>query len=76
VNKDLTIISKNGQLLVDSRDVAEMTEKDHSNLMRDMRGYIDVLNDPDSNLKAANFFYPKHIHGYSKSIQTLLPSYS
>ena len=54
--KELTIINQNGQLLIDSRDVAEMIERDHSNLMRDIRGYAETLNSPNSNLKAANFF--------------------
>lgn len=56
MSKDLTIINQNGQLLADSREVAEMIDKDHSNLMRDIRGYVDILDDPDSKLKAANFF--------------------
>ncbi|KPU43019.1 phage regulatory protein Rha [Oxobacter pfennigii] len=53
---ELTVINHNGQLLIDSREVARITDKDHSNLMRDIRGYIDILDTPDSNLKAANFF--------------------
>jgi len=43
-------------LTVDSRDVSEMVGKEHSNLMRDIRGYAEVLDKPDSILKAANFF--------------------
>lgn len=53
---NLTIINKNGKLLADSREVAEMIEKDHSNLLRDIRGYIDILNNPNSNLNSADSF--------------------
>jgi len=53
---ELTIIYQDGRLLVDSRQVAEMVTKEHSNLMRDIRGYIEVLNGPDSILKAGEFF--------------------
>lgn len=52
---DLTIINKNGQLVTDSREVAEMTGKKHSNLMRDIKGYKEVL-DQNSKLNSANFF--------------------
>jgi len=31
----LTVIEKQGKFLIDSREVAEMTGKEHSNLMRD-----------------------------------------
>lgn len=41
--KDLKIINKDGQLLVDSREVAEMVEKQHSHLCRDIQGYIEVI---------------------------------
>lgn len=52
----LTVIEQNGQLLIDSREAAEMIGKEHSNLLRDIRGYISVLNIPDSKLNSANFF--------------------
>ncbi|WP_244310785.1 phage regulatory protein/antirepressor Ant [Paenibacillus ottowii] len=53
---ELTIILKNNQLLVDSREVAVMTEKEHSNLMRDIRGYVDILE--KSKLNSRVFFIP------------------
>lgn len=53
---DLTVINSNGKFTIDSREVAEMVEKEHSNLMRDIRGYAEVLDNPDSKLKTANFF--------------------
>lgn len=52
---DLTIINQNGKLLVDSREVAEMIGKRHDHLIRDIKGYIKVL-DQNPNLGTANFF--------------------
>ena len=40
MEKELKVINKNGVLLVDSRDVAEMTEKKHQHLMRDIRNLL------------------------------------
>lgn len=51
---NLTIINQNGQLLVESRQVAEMVDKEHSHLMRDIRGYMEVLG--QSNFGLSNFF--------------------
>ena len=53
---ELIIVDSNGRKGIDSRQVAEMVGKDHSNLLRDIRGYIDVINSPDSKLKAGDFF--------------------
>lgn len=50
----LTILNKQGVLLVDSREVAEMVDKEHSNLMRDIRGYENILE--NSKLSSQNFF--------------------
>jgi Rha family phage regulatory protein len=53
----LTVIEKQGKFLIDSREVAEMTGKEHSNLMRDIRGYVEILeNKADSILNPPNFF--------------------
>ncbi len=40
---DLTVINQNGQLLVDSKEVAEMIGKRHDHLLRDIDGYAEVL---------------------------------
>ena len=53
--KELTVINKNGVLLTDSREVAEMIGKEHKHLMRDIRGYINVLS-TSPNLDSSNFF--------------------
>lgn len=41
---------------INSREVAEMIGKDHSNLMRDIRGYVQILE--NSNLNSQDFFLP------------------
>lgn len=41
--KDLQIIQHDNQLVADSRQVAEMIEKEHKHLMRDIQGYMDIL---------------------------------
>lgn len=46
-----------GRSVIDSRDVAEMTGKKHSNLMRDIARYINDFGH-DSKLNPANFFIP------------------
>lgn len=51
----LQIIQQNGQLLVDSREVAEMIGKQHHNLLRDIDGYVSILNQ-NSNLSSDQFF--------------------
>ncbi|HGM1295268.1 TPA: Rha family transcriptional regulator, partial [Clostridioides difficile] len=43
--KNLTIIKQNNQFLVESREVAELIEKKHDNLLRDIRGYKKILED-------------------------------
>lgn len=55
MEKNLTLINKNGALFVDSREVAEMTGKRHDHLIRDIQGYIKVLGQ-NPNLGADNFF--------------------
>jgi len=51
---NLTIINKNGQLLVDSREVAEMTGKQHKDLLESIRGYIKHLE--SGNFRSQDFF--------------------
>lgn len=53
---DLTIIkNEQGQLLVDSREVAGMIGKNHKELMRSIRGYVDIL-EPSAKLRSVDFF--------------------
>lgn len=44
---ELTIINQDGKLLIDSREVAEMIEKQHKNLLADIRNYEDFLTGSD-----------------------------
>ncbi|MRU63668.1 hypothetical protein GF580_04880 [Staphylococcus aureus] len=51
----LQIVEQNETHYVDSREVAEMIGKRHDNLVRDIKGYIKVLED-SSKLSSHNFF--------------------
>ncbi|HDF8240442.1 TPA: Rha family transcriptional regulator, partial [Staphylococcus aureus] len=51
----LKVIEQNNIHYVDSREVAEMVGKRHDNLVRDIKGYIKVLED-SSKLSSHNFF--------------------
>lgn len=53
--KELKVINQEGQLVTDSRDVAEMVGKRHDHLLRDIKGYVKVLED-NPNLGTPNFF--------------------
>ncbi|OOR56040.1 Rha family transcriptional regulator [Bacillus mycoides] len=50
----LQIINKGGQLLVESREVAEMVGKRHSDLLRSIENYIHVLE--NAKLRSQDFF--------------------
>lgn len=52
--KELTIVNRNGKFAVDSREVAEMVGKSHAHLLRDIKGYIDILT--QSNFGFSDFF--------------------
>lgn len=51
----LTVVNRNGQFVADSREVAEMTDKRHDNLVRDIDGYAAILGH-SSDLRADDFF--------------------
>lgn len=54
----LKVISQNGQLVTDSRDVAKMIGKEHKHLLRNIRSYIDVLR--KSKIGLTDFFIEGH----------------
>jgi Rha family phage regulatory protein len=54
VNLDLKVININGHLLTDSRDVAEMLEMQHKNLLRTINNYVGVMH--GSKLSSQDFF--------------------
>lgn len=51
---NLTVISQQGTLLVDSREVAQMVDKNHNDLLRDIKGYSQILEKAD--LRSQDFF--------------------
>ena len=55
---NLTIINQNGKLVTDSREVADMVDKRHSDLLKDIRGYIEHLE--NGNFLSQNFFIPSN----------------
>lgn len=66
----MKIVSINGKLLVDSREVAEMVGKQHSHLLRDIKGYADILT--ESNFGLSEFFIES---SYQDSTGRTLPCY-
>ncbi|HCQ5685956.1 TPA: phage antirepressor KilAC domain-containing protein [Clostridioides difficile] len=52
---NLTVIKRNNKYLVESREVAELIEKDHNQLLRSIRGYISVL-EQSAKLHTDDFF--------------------
>ena len=54
---ELTIIENNGILVIDSREVAEMLGKRHSDLLRDIEKYIETMKESqNAKLRSDNFF--------------------
>lgn len=54
-NKSLTIVEMNGVAVMDSREVAVWVEKEHKNLMADIRNYIGCL-EGGLNFQPSDFF--------------------
>ena len=52
---NLELLVVDDRLVVDSRQVAELTGKRHNNLVRDIEKYINVINQ-NSNMSSDNFF--------------------
>jgi len=50
----LKVFSIDGQLVTDSRDVAEMIEQNHKELLRTIRGYSEILG--ERNIAQSDFF--------------------
>ncbi|HBK68401.1 MAG TPA: hypothetical protein DDZ91_07150, partial [Firmicutes bacterium] len=51
---ELTVIERNGQFVVDSREVAGMVDRNHKELLRDIRNYEDILT--GAKLRSLDFF--------------------
>ena len=50
----LTIVERNGAFVADSREVAEMISKRHSDLLRDIENYTQIIE--NAKLRSQNFF--------------------
>lgn len=68
---ELTIIEQDNKLLIDSREVAEMVEKKHAHLMRDIKNYIGAIS-TNPNLDSLDFFIE---NSYTDGKGELRPSY-
>lgn len=53
--QDLQVVEQNNEFYIDSREVAEMVGKRHDHLIRDIKGYIEVLEE-NPKLGTRNFF--------------------
>lgn len=70
---ELTIINYNGAEVVDSREVAEMTGRNHKELLRDIRNYAEILeNSIERNFALNDFFIESN---YKDSIGRTLPCF-
>lgn len=57
--EQLQVFEQNGELYTDSRDVAEMTEKRHGDLLRDIENYKGAILQ-NANLRSDDFFLESH----------------
>lgn len=65
---NLTVIkTKEGINVVDSREVAEMIDKDHKELLRSIRNYIGVLT--SANLRSLDYFTPSEYVDAKKEVR-------
>lgn len=81
---NLKVVEHNGELVTDSRLVAKMVGKEHKHLMRDIKGYIGIMekiaeskigfseNSTESNFGPSDFFIPST---YKDSTGRTLPCY-
>lgn len=70
---NLQVLYHNGIEVVDSREVARLIGKQHAHLMRDIKGYAEVLeNSTESKFGLSDFFVP---HTYTDSTGRTLPCY-
>lgn len=67
---DLKVVSLSGQLVTDSRDVAEMVDREHNSLMKSIRGYLQHLT--QGGFARSEFFIE---HQYEDSTGRKLPCF-
>ncbi len=57
--EELTVFNHNGAEVVDSREVAEVIGKNHKDLLRDIRGYVEIMeNSGERKIAPSDFFIP------------------
>ena len=70
---ELQVFNSNGKDVVDSREVAEMVERNHKDLLRDIRNYTGILEkSAERKIAPSDFFIP---HTYRDSMGRTLPCY-
>jgi len=70
---ELKLINHNGKYGIDSREVAEMVDKRHEHLLRDINGYVAILEKAtDPKIGVSEFFIP---HAYQDNTGRTLPCY-
>lgn len=71
--KELLVFNSNGKNVVDSREVAEWTDRNHKDLLRDIRNYIEILEkSTERKIAPSDFFIP---YVYQDSTGRTLPCY-
>lgn len=53
---ELTIINHNGQKTIDSREVAEMIDKRHSDLLESIDGFVEILRGQNGKFRCDDYF--------------------
>ena len=72
--EELQVINHNNVDVIDSREVAEMIGKEHRNLIRDIRGYVEIIeNSTELKIEPSDFFIESN---YKDSTGRTLPCYS
>lgn len=71
--EELQVINHNNVDVIDSREVAEMIGKEHRNLIRDIRGYVEIIeNSTELKIEPSDFFIQ---NTYMDSTGRTLPCY-
>jgi len=61
----LKVLSMDGLIVTDSREITEMTGKEHKELLRSIRQYSSILT--SSNLRSSEFFIPHYYDDAKKN---------
>lgn len=64
---ELTVLDYQGAKVIDSREVAEMTGKEHKELMRSIRKYTGILT--SANLRSLDYFIPSEYTDAKKEVR-------